>query len=205
MGILELLLVPVLLPHVCYTFSVQLSIRAEPGQNVVLPCRVATGGVIKVVDWTRDDLGSYRVLLYRSSQFVSDQQHPSLRNRVDLQDRQMKDGDVSLVLKNPTAEDSGTYRCQIVQSGTKNRDSNPNCIIRLDVARGLDVVYCSCSAVSLSLQWSVSPPPSKTVWVVSLMSVQTELGLSSGSSALVDSVSDNPDPEIHFPQHDPKR
>ncbi|XP_005811678.1 coxsackievirus and adenovirus receptor homolog [Xiphophorus maculatus] len=135
MATLLQLLASVLVSNVWFTCSAQVNIRAEPGQNIVLPCRVANSGPIKVVDWTRDNLGSYRVLLYRSSQFVSDQQHPSFKGRVDLQDRQMKDGNVSLVLRDAAAEDSGTYKCQVVQSGAKNMNSNPNCIINLDVAR----------------------------------------------------------------------
>ncbi|CAG6011920.1 unnamed protein product [Menidia menidia] len=34
----------------------------------------------------------------------------TFRNRVDLQDRQMKDGDVSLTLKDVTVNDTGTYQ-----------------------------------------------------------------------------------------------
>ncbi|CAI5660091.1 unnamed protein product [Oreochromis niloticus] len=53
--------------------------------------------------------------MYRDEQFDPDDQHPSFKNRVDLQDRQMKDGDVSLILKNVTINDTGIYRCRIVE------------------------------------------------------------------------------------------
>uniref|UniRef100_A0A3P8QRC0 Ig-like domain-containing protein n=1 Tax=Astatotilapia calliptera TaxID=8154 RepID=A0A3P8QRC0_ASTCA len=90
--------------------SVQKNITA--GQNVTLPCRAPNNNkTITMVEWSRPDLGSEYVLFYRNKQFAPDNQHPSFKNRVDLQDRQMKDGDVSLILKNVTINDTGTYEC----------------------------------------------------------------------------------------------
>ncbi|XP_039463987.1 uncharacterized protein LOC120437466 [Oreochromis aureus] len=91
----------------------QKKITAESGQDVTLICRAANN--IIVVEWSRADLGDEYVLLYRDDQFVPDNQHPSFKNRVDLQDRQMKDGDVSLILKNVKINDTGIYRCCIVE------------------------------------------------------------------------------------------
>ncbi|XP_054912268.1 hepatitis A virus cellular receptor 2-like [Poeciliopsis prolifica] len=133
MASLPQLLLLVLVSYVRYSFSDQISIRAKPGQNVVLPCRAADSRPIIVVDWTRDGLGSYRVLLFRSSQFVTDQQDSSFKGRVDLQDRRMQGGDVSLVLRNPTAADRGTYKCRVVHRGA-DMNSEPDCIINLEVA-----------------------------------------------------------------------
>uniref|UniRef100_A0A3B4GSZ4 Ig-like domain-containing protein n=1 Tax=Pundamilia nyererei TaxID=303518 RepID=A0A3B4GSZ4_9CICH len=85
-------------------------INTTAGQNVILPCQAPNYNII-VADWSRADLGSEYVLLYRDDLFVPDNQHPSFKNRVDLQDRQMKDGDVSLILKDVTINDSGAYEC----------------------------------------------------------------------------------------------
>uniref|UniRef100_A0A3B4HAY6 Ig-like domain-containing protein n=1 Tax=Pundamilia nyererei TaxID=303518 RepID=A0A3B4HAY6_9CICH len=92
----------------------QKTITAEPGQDVTLTCRAPNKHII-VVKWSRADLGDEYVLLYRDGHFVPDDQHPSFKNRVDLQDRQMKDGDVSLILKDVTINDTGTYECRVVQ------------------------------------------------------------------------------------------
>ncbi|CAI5671422.1 unnamed protein product [Oreochromis niloticus] len=91
---------------------VQKIISAESGQNVTLTCR-APNNNIRVVEWSRADLGDEHVLWYRDGQYVPDDQHPSFKNRVDLQDRQMKDGDVSLILKDVTINDTGTYECRV--------------------------------------------------------------------------------------------
>ncbi|KAL4008627.1 hypothetical protein ACER0C_002479 [Sarotherodon galilaeus] len=90
-------------------------ITAVPGQDVTLTCRALNNNII-VVNWSRADLGDKYVLLYQDGQFDPDQQHPSFKNRVELQDRQMKDGDVSLILKHVTINDAGTYECRVVQS-----------------------------------------------------------------------------------------
>ncbi|CAG5995944.1 unnamed protein product [Menidia menidia] len=74
--------------------------RAEPGQNVTLLCGIGNKTKILAVEWSKHDLDGENVLLFRDGRFELDQQNPSFKNRVDLQDRQMKDGDVSLILKN---------------------------------------------------------------------------------------------------------
>uniref|UniRef100_A0A3Q2GQF9 Ig-like domain-containing protein n=1 Tax=Cyprinodon variegatus TaxID=28743 RepID=A0A3Q2GQF9_CYPVA len=88
-------------------------IPAEPGEDIILPCRVLEKEPVDIVDWSRADLGEKEhVALYRDDQFDPDGQHLFYRNRVDLQDREMKDGNVSLVLKNVTIKDTGTYECR---------------------------------------------------------------------------------------------
>ncbi|XP_039457316.1 coxsackievirus and adenovirus receptor homolog [Oreochromis aureus] len=100
----------------------QKNITAESGQNISLPCRAPTNNKqILAVQWSRADLKQEYVLLYRDEVFVPDNQHPAFKNRVDLQDRQRKDGDVSLILKNVTINDTGTYECRVFRRGTNHR------------------------------------------------------------------------------------
>ncbi|CAI5678472.1 unnamed protein product [Oreochromis niloticus] len=98
----------------------QKNITAESGQNVTLTCRAPNNNIIViiVVEWSRADLGYKYVLLYRDEHF---NQHPSFKNRVVLKDRQMKDGDVSLILKDVTINDEGTDECRVVERGMNRR------------------------------------------------------------------------------------
>ncbi|XP_039865910.1 neural cell adhesion molecule 2-like isoform X3 [Simochromis diagramma] len=108
-------------------------ITAESGQDVTLTCRAPNNNIVK---WSKADLVPQYVILYQDGHFISANQHPSFKNRVDLQDRQMKDGDVSLILKDVNTADSGTYECRVV-SGTKHRSrdisTEPISIIHLHV------------------------------------------------------------------------
>ncbi|CAI5660387.1 unnamed protein product [Oreochromis niloticus] len=108
----------------------QKTISAKPGQkNATLPCQVPNNN-ITAVEWSRADLKPENVLVYQDGHFDSDKQHPSFKNRVELLDRQMKDGDVSLILKDVTINDTGTYECRVNMSGG---NTDPICIIYLSV------------------------------------------------------------------------
>uniref|UniRef100_A0A3P9CF37 Ig-like domain-containing protein n=1 Tax=Maylandia zebra TaxID=106582 RepID=A0A3P9CF37_9CICH len=120
----------------CFVFNlVNKNITAESGQDVILTCRAANNNNI-FVEWRRVDLDEY-VLLYGDEGSVLEDQHPSFKNRVDLQDRQMKDGDVSLILKNVMIADSGTYECRVIQRGHSHKKTviknKPICIMDLSI------------------------------------------------------------------------
>uniref|UniRef100_A0A3B5LZT8 Ig-like domain-containing protein n=1 Tax=Xiphophorus couchianus TaxID=32473 RepID=A0A3B5LZT8_9TELE len=87
------------------------TITATVGENVILPCKDPDQERIVAAEWSRTDLESGSVLLYRNLQFDPINQLPSYRNRVDLLVGQIQKGDASLVLQNTTTDDSGTYEC----------------------------------------------------------------------------------------------
>ncbi|MEQ2278532.1 hypothetical protein XENORESO_021105, partial [Xenotaenia resolanae] len=124
-------LVSVLIIFISPVSTDQRNITAEAGQNIILPCRAPDSKPVIVVKWTRTDLGPEYVLLYRDEKFNLENQLLSYKNRVDLHEGQMKDGDVSLVLKNVTTDDRGTYECRVVQTETNSRTTI--LIINLDV------------------------------------------------------------------------
>uniref|UniRef100_A0A3P9PFK2 Ig-like domain-containing protein n=1 Tax=Poecilia reticulata TaxID=8081 RepID=A0A3P9PFK2_POERE len=95
------------------------NITAKPGENVTLPCRAAGSTAVIAVEWRRADLGSGYVLWYRDGQINPGNQNLSYQNRVDLLDRQMKDRDVSLVLKNLMTNDTGLYQCLVQNERNK--------------------------------------------------------------------------------------
>ncbi|XP_039861811.1 selection and upkeep of intraepithelial T-cells protein 1-like [Simochromis diagramma] len=98
------------------SLSGQKNVTAESGRNVTLTCQARKN--IQTVEWRRADLGDQYVFLYRDGRETLVHQHPSFKDRVDLQDKQMKDGDVSLILNNVTINDTGTYECRVVETGT---------------------------------------------------------------------------------------
>ena len=85
----------------------------HPGDDVILPCQAADSS-IRAVEWTRSDLEPDYVLYYSDGYLDPTRQHPSFKDRVDLVDRDLKDGDVSLTLKNVSRHDRGTYECRVL-------------------------------------------------------------------------------------------
>ncbi|XP_013121755.1 CD276 antigen homolog [Oreochromis niloticus] len=109
---------------VFFLLSASEEINITAGQDVTLTCRAPNNNNIIAVEWSRADLGSEYVFFYRDGRFDPDHQHPSFKDRVDLQDRQMKDGDVSLILKNVTTADSGTYECRVEMKTNRRKRAN---------------------------------------------------------------------------------
>ncbi|XP_034757150.1 butyrophilin subfamily 1 member A1-like [Etheostoma cragini] len=92
-------------------------LTVKPGQDVTLQCQAPGGAEIKRLTWSRPDLGSDYVFFFRDDRPYENYQNPAFRGRVNLIDPEMKDGDVSVVLKNVSVSDTGTYKCVVI-SGT---------------------------------------------------------------------------------------
>uniref|UniRef100_A0A3Q3LNE5 Ig-like domain-containing protein n=1 Tax=Mastacembelus armatus TaxID=205130 RepID=A0A3Q3LNE5_9TELE len=84
-----------------------------------LCCGVTHSSENRTVEWTRPGLDPDYVFVYRNKKFDPTNQHPSFKERVELKDSQMKDGDVSVTLKNVTFTDTGIYECRVAQGQTK--------------------------------------------------------------------------------------
>ncbi|XP_023257752.1 CD226 antigen-like [Seriola lalandi dorsalis] len=104
-------------PQVISTITLKVvdsvNITAAPGENVSLRCRGPRDTDITVVEWSRAEPEPEQVFLYRDKKPDPQNQSPSFQNWVELRDRQMKDGDVSLTLKDVTRKDSGRYECRV--------------------------------------------------------------------------------------------
>uniref|UniRef100_A0A667ZV95 Ig-like domain-containing protein n=1 Tax=Myripristis murdjan TaxID=586833 RepID=A0A667ZV95_9TELE len=97
-----------------------LVLKAQPGDDVTLSCQAPDGVDIAAAEWSRPELKELQyVFLYRDGHIDSDYQHPSFKDRVELKDKKMKDGDLSVILKNVKKNDSGTYECRIAAAGDK--------------------------------------------------------------------------------------
>ncbi|RVE57045.1 hypothetical protein OJAV_G00212240 [Oryzias javanicus] len=116
------------------TLSGLKNITARPGQNVSLTCEALGNNKTITLEWSRPDLGGKCVFLYRPNYFHQDDQHESFRNRVFLQDIQMKNGDLSVILKNVTPNDNGSYECKIKQQNDPPGGLKLICTINLLVS-----------------------------------------------------------------------
>ncbi|XP_055369942.1 V-set and immunoglobulin domain-containing protein 8-like isoform X2 [Betta splendens] len=85
-------------------------VTVEPGDDVVLPCRDPRGGAVQGSEWRRPERGGEAVFWLNGRWLYH---HLSFKGRVDLRDPEVRDGDVSVVLKNVDLSDAGTYECHV--------------------------------------------------------------------------------------------
>ncbi|XP_025761587.1 uncharacterized protein LOC102078843 isoform X2 [Oreochromis niloticus] len=111
---------------VCLSVKSHTEIKVKPGQEATFHCACPRAAAITLLEWSRHGLDS---LFYRNS--FQRYQPESFEDRVEL-----KDGDLTLILKNVTINDNGTYKCRIVFRN-KNSTERPfrgiKCFINLTV------------------------------------------------------------------------
>ncbi|XP_067380891.1 sodium channel regulatory subunit beta-3-like isoform X2 [Channa argus] len=97
---------------------VQKEIEVKPGEDATLQCQCPRHADITLLEWSRPELkkDGY-VFFYRNSRPYENYQHQFFMGRVELRNESsVKDGDVSVILKNVNISDTGTYECRIVIS-----------------------------------------------------------------------------------------
>uniref|UniRef100_A0A8C9XUD2 Ig-like domain-containing protein n=1 Tax=Sander lucioperca TaxID=283035 RepID=A0A8C9XUD2_SANLU len=153
-----------LLIVVYYCFLDMIVVPVHPGQDAILPCQAADPS-ISVVEWSRHDPKPEYILFYSDKETDTTIHNPSFKNRVDLSGNELNGGDASLILKNVSSIDQGTYECRVAPAGSKRAkrsiiDSNPIRTIRLQVTDSVhpgDDVILPCQAADPSIravEWS---------------------------------------------------
>lgn len=104
----------------CSVSADQQEIKAKSGDDVTLHCQSPRDEAISLLVWIRPDLKTDDyVFFFRENRPYEHYQHPSFRGRVQLRDPEMKDGDVSVILKNVNINDTGTYECRVLGNSTE--------------------------------------------------------------------------------------
>lgn len=113
-------------------------INVQADRNAQLECQGPKKGKIVLLEWKRLDLLSDGyVFFYRDGHLHKTFQHPIFRDRVELRDPQMKNGDMSIILYNITIKDSGTYECRIITQNTRD-SSSPTFEIKHEIRLTVD-------------------------------------------------------------------
>ncbi|CAI5660704.1 unnamed protein product [Oreochromis niloticus] len=84
--------------------------NANHGDNVTLACYSPRDVVILMLRWKKQDVQRY-ALFIRENRIDEKLQDPSFKGRVELKDPEMKNGELSVILKNVTVKDNGVYEC----------------------------------------------------------------------------------------------
>lgn len=122
----------------------------NPGQDVYLQCQGPRNETITLLEWNRADHKSNEyVILYRNERIYENYQHASFIGRVDLMDPSIKDGNVSVVLRNITIHDTGTYICEITIKRTEY--VSHQCVISLRVTTSGKFVEVECGVYDVLL------------------------------------------------------
>uniref|UniRef100_A0A672HDF3 Ig-like domain-containing protein n=2 Tax=Salarias fasciatus TaxID=181472 RepID=A0A672HDF3_SALFA len=121
------------------------SVRGDPqtvvavaGDVTLLPCRFSVSeSDLPGVEWSREDLDRYVVLLYQDGRENHEMKNQSYEHRTSLLHRELKMGVVSLRLSDVRSSDAGTYHCKQL---TKNRKPDVVAVVHLVVVVSSEVL-----------------------------------------------------------------
>ncbi|XP_078100767.1 uncharacterized protein LOC144513542 isoform X1 [Sander vitreus] len=118
-------------------------LTVKPEQDVTLGCWALSDGAVTLLEWSRRDLkDDGYVFFYRNQRPYEKYQHPRYRGRVELRDPEMRHGDVSVVLKNVSVNDTGMYDCRvIIIGGNESRQVINLTVADADPTAGQEVRY----------------------------------------------------------------
>lgn len=86
-------------------------LTVKQAKDVTLECYGPSDANI-MISWQKPDLQSeYYVFYFSDEQIHKDKQHESFKNRVEMKDREIKNGNFSVILKNVAMNDAGKYEC----------------------------------------------------------------------------------------------
>ncbi|XP_030580189.1 uncharacterized protein LOC115776598 [Archocentrus centrarchus] len=95
-------------------------VKVRPGQDATLQCQDPRGVNMTLLEWSRPELLSDGyVFFFQNQRSYENYQHDFFRGRVELRDPSMKDGDVSVIVRNVSISDTGTYECLITTTSTR--------------------------------------------------------------------------------------
>ncbi|XP_030580191.1 V-set domain containing T-cell activation inhibitor 1-like isoform X2 [Archocentrus centrarchus] len=97
-----------------------MEVKVRPGQDATLQCRGPGDAPITLLEWIRPELLSDGyVFFFQDQRWYENYQHDFFKGRVELRDPSMKDGDVSVIVRNVSIRDTGTYECVITSSSIR--------------------------------------------------------------------------------------
>lgn len=104
-------------------------VKVMPGESATLQCPCPREAAITLVEWSRNELKSEHYIFYRNSYRIH--HFESFKGRIEL-----KEGDLTLILKNITISDNGMYKCRMVfwnKSSSERLFNESRCLIHLTV------------------------------------------------------------------------
>ncbi|XP_042071747.1 uncharacterized protein LOC121812785 [Haplochromis burtoni] len=109
-------------------------VTASPGADAILQCQGCGDVEITLLEWSKPELKSDGyVYFYRNQRLYENYQHSFFKGRVELRDPSMKDGDCSVILRNASIRDAGTYECRVTTRRSKGVQSEFKHSIKLTV------------------------------------------------------------------------
>ncbi|KAI9999478.1 hypothetical protein NQD34_018502 [Periophthalmus magnuspinnatus] len=93
------------------------TLEVYSGTDVVLSCSAPPDTDLNdvILEWIRPDLKKKDVFMFRDRKPYLYYQHHQFKGRIELKDPSLQSGDLSIILKNTTQQDSGEYRCLFIR------------------------------------------------------------------------------------------